>query len=58
MRLFIIEEQLKFWLFDLDGNVFHLKLRDNIKIGMIVGIRVSPKQIISNNQYKEIDLDT
>lgn len=25
---------------------------------MIVGIRVSPKQIISNNQYKEIDLDT
>ncbi|MFX1296334.1 MAG: hypothetical protein ACFFD2_15965 [Promethearchaeota archaeon] len=44
MRLFIIEEQLKNWLFDLDGNVFHTNLRNQIKIGMIVGVRVAPRQ--------------
>ncbi len=50
MRNFVIEEQSKDWLFDLDGNVFHPKLRDSIEKGMVVGLKITEREIPSNDR--------
>ncbi len=55
MRNFVIEEQSKEWLFDLDGNVFHPKLRDSIEKGMVVGLKVAEREIPSNERIDIID---
>ena len=55
MRNFVIEEQSKEWLFDLDGNVFHPKLRDSIEKGMVVGLKVTEREIPSNERIDIID---
>ncbi len=55
MRKFVIEEQSKEWLFDLDGNVYHPNLRDKIEKGMAVGLRLTEREIPSNERINIID---
>ncbi|NHJ49909.1 MAG: hypothetical protein FK733_19100 [Asgard group archaeon] len=55
MRLFKIKDQPKKYLFDLDGNVFHPKLRDEIKPGMVVGLRLTDREIPKISEEKRID---
>jgi len=55
MRNFVIEEQSKDWLFDLDGNVFHPKLRNSIEKGMVVGLKITEREIPSKERIDIID---
>jgi len=54
MRYFVVQDQLKAEIYDINGNVFHSKLRENIEIGMIVGIKVLQKIIPKDNKEKDL----
>jgi len=56
MRSFFIEEQLNSWLFDLDGNVYHPRLRNELYVGIIVGIRVLKKEILRKIKEEILEL--
>ncbi len=48
MRLFNIIKQEKKCIFDLDGNLYHPRLRDEIQVGMVVGLEIAHRDLKRN----------